>query len=67
MTANLQSLVARNAERREKYHEADVVVVGAGVFGCGIALGRSSAYKFVIFCFLRFSMDRSGVKNGKRE
>ncbi|KAI3544415.1 squalene epoxidase [Colletotrichum filicis] len=25
------------AERRTKYHEADVVVVGAGVFGCAIA------------------------------
>jgi len=25
------------AERREKYHEADVVVVGAGIFGCAIA------------------------------
>ncbi|KAI0021050.1 squalene epoxidase [Xylariomycetidae sp. FL0641] len=25
------------AERRTKYHEADVVVVGAGVFGCAVA------------------------------
>lgn len=34
-----QTLVqdSRAAERRSRYHEADVVVVGAGVFGCAAA------------------------------
>ncbi|KAL0944314.1 squalene epoxidase [Colletotrichum truncatum] len=36
------------AERRSKYHEADVVVVGAGVFGCGIAYALAQQGRSVI-------------------
>jgi squalene monooxygenase len=48
MTGDLDSAVARNAERRVKYHEADVVVVGAGVFGCGIAFAMANQGRSVI-------------------
>ncbi|KAK4450142.1 squalene epoxidase-domain-containing protein [Podospora aff. communis PSN243] len=47
-TANPHSQAARNAERRNKYHEADVVVVGAGVFGCAIAYALASQGRSVI-------------------
>ncbi|KAI1074934.1 SE-domain-containing protein [Whalleya microplaca] len=36
------------AERRHKYHEADVVVVGAGVFGCAIAHALANQGRSVI-------------------
>ncbi|KAI1446827.1 SE-domain-containing protein [Annulohypoxylon stygium] len=36
------------AERRSKYHEADVVVVGAGVFGCAIAYALAEQGRSVI-------------------
>ncbi|KAI2617529.1 SE-domain-containing protein [Hypomontagnella submonticulosa] len=36
------------AERRTKYHEADVVVVGAGVFGCAIAHALAEQGRSVI-------------------
>lgn len=36
------------AERRSKYHEADVVVVGAGVFGCGIAYALAKQGRSVL-------------------
>ncbi|WYZ45344.1 hypothetical protein EsH8_VIII_000660 [Colletotrichum jinshuiense] len=36
------------AERRSKYHEADVVVVGAGVFGCAIAYALGQQGRSVI-------------------
>ncbi|GKT59172.1 squalene epoxidase [Colletotrichum tofieldiae] len=36
------------AERRSKYHEADVVVVGAGVFGCAIAYALAQQGRSVI-------------------
>jgi squalene monooxygenase len=36
-TTTVDSVNSRAAERRNKYHEADVVVVGAGVFGCAMA------------------------------
>lgn len=36
------------AERRSKYHEADVVVVGAGVFGCGIAYALAQQGRSVL-------------------
>ncbi|TEA11020.1 Squalene monooxygenase [Colletotrichum sidae] len=36
------------AERRGKYHEADVVVVGAGVFGCAIAYALGQQGRSVI-------------------
>jgi squalene monooxygenase len=39
---------ARNLERREKHHEADVVVVGAGVFGCAIAFALANQGRSVI-------------------
>ncbi|OLN88173.1 putative squalene monooxygenase [Colletotrichum chlorophyti] len=35
-------------ERRSKYHEADVVVVGAGVFGCAIAYALGQQGRSVI-------------------
>ena len=43
-----QSPAATNAERRNKYHEADVVVVGAGVFGCAIAYALANQGRSVI-------------------
>ena len=36
------------AERRSKYHDADVVVVGAGVFGCAIAYALANQGRSVI-------------------
>ncbi len=36
------------AERRSRYHEADVVVVGAGVFGCAIAFAMANQGRSVI-------------------
>ncbi|KAL2134675.1 hypothetical protein VTI74DRAFT_11186 [Chaetomium olivicolor] len=42
------SQAARNVERREKHHEADVVVVGAGVFGCAIAFALANQGRSVI-------------------
>ncbi|KAK0619807.1 squalene epoxidase-domain-containing protein [Immersiella caudata] len=47
-TANPHSQAARNAERRNKYHEADVVVVGAGIFGCAIAYALANQGRSVI-------------------
>lgn len=34
--------------RREQYHEADVVVVGAGVFGCAMAYGLANQGRSVL-------------------
>jgi squalene monooxygenase len=34
--------------RREKHHEADVVVVGAGIFGCAIAYGLANQGRSVL-------------------
>ena len=52
MTIDAQSKsdphMASDAERREKYHEADVVVVGAGVFGCAIAYALANQERSVI-------------------
>ena len=39
---------ARNLERRQQHHEADVVVVGAGVFGCAIAFALANQGRSVI-------------------
>lgn len=36
------------ARRREQYHEADVVVVGAGIFGCAIAYALANQGRSVI-------------------
>jgi squalene monooxygenase len=38
----------RERERREQHHEADVVVVGAGVFGCAIAYALANQGRSVI-------------------
>ncbi|KAK3323948.1 squalene epoxidase-domain-containing protein [Cercophora scortea] len=38
----------REAERRSKHHEADVVVVGAGVFGCAAAFAFANQGRSVI-------------------
>ena len=43
-TSTVESL----ANRRETYHEADVVVVGAGVFGCAIAFALANQGRSVI-------------------
>ncbi|KAK3307109.1 squalene epoxidase-domain-containing protein [Chaetomium strumarium] len=48
MTDVADSPAARNRERREKAHEADVVVVGAGVFGCAIAFALANQGRSVI-------------------
>jgi len=47
MTANTEESDDRE-ERRSKYHEADVVVVGAGIFGCAIAHALASQGRSVI-------------------
>lgn len=39
---------ALRAERREKYHEADAVIVGAGVFGCAMAYALAQQGRSVI-------------------
>lgn len=42
------SIVEVQAERRSKYHEADVVVVGAGVFGCAVAFALAKQGRSVL-------------------
>ncbi|SPO05982.1 related to squalene monooxygenase [Cephalotrichum gorgonifer] len=46
-TATL-SVTTTEASRRENYHEADVVVVGAGVFGCAMAFALARQGRSVI-------------------
>lgn len=48
MAGAADSHAARNLERREKHHEADVVVVGAGIFGCAIAFALANQGRSVI-------------------
>lgn len=48
MTIETDSAEVRNAQRREKFHEADVVVVGAGVFGCAAAYALANQGRSVI-------------------
>ncbi|KAL2145044.1 hypothetical protein VTI28DRAFT_8144 [Corynascus sepedonium] len=48
MAGAADSEAARNTERREKHHEADVVVVGAGVFGCAAAYALANQGRSVI-------------------
>ncbi|KAK4103731.1 squalene epoxidase [Parathielavia hyrcaniae] len=48
MAGVADSPAARNLERREKHHEADVVVVGAGVFGCAIAFALANQGRSVL-------------------
>ncbi|CAK7205176.1 Squalene epoxidase [Sporothrix eucalyptigena] len=40
--------VDAHARRRERYHEADVVVVGAGVLGCAIAFALANQGRSVV-------------------
>jgi squalene monooxygenase len=42
------SAPAGSRRRREQYHEADVVVVGAGIFGCAIAYALANQGRSVI-------------------
>lgn len=44
----MADLVAMRARRREEFHEADVVVVGAGVFGCAISYALANQGRSVI-------------------
>jgi len=37
-----------NRERREQHHEADVVIVGAGIFGCAIAVALGNQGRSVV-------------------
>ncbi|KAK4152512.1 squalene epoxidase-domain-containing protein [Chaetomidium leptoderma] len=48
MAGAADSHAARNLERRETHHEADVVVVGAGIFGCAIAFALANQGRSVI-------------------
>jgi squalene monooxygenase len=48
MTGSADSQAARNLERREQHHEADVVVVGAGIFGCAAAFALANQGRSVI-------------------
>jgi squalene monooxygenase len=48
MTVDITSREFRNAEKRIKYHEADVLVVGAGVFGCAMAYAMAKQGRSVI-------------------
>ncbi|GAB1318868.1 Squalene epoxidase [Madurella fahalii] len=48
MAAAAESRAARNLERREQHHEAEVVVVGAGVFGCAAAFALANQGRSVI-------------------
>jgi squalene monooxygenase len=45
---NTSALQAANEARRRKYHEADVVVVGAGIFGCAAAFALARQGRSVI-------------------
>jgi squalene monooxygenase len=48
MAVGVESTAARKAKRRMLYHEADVVVVGAGVFGCAAAYALASQGRSVL-------------------
>ncbi|KID92073.1 squalene epoxidase [Metarhizium guizhouense ARSEF 977] len=48
MSANPISAPGGSRRRREQYHEADVVVVGAGVFGCAIAFALANQGRSVL-------------------
>ncbi len=48
MTVDIASREFRNTERRIKYHEADVLLVGAGVFGCAMAYAMANQGRSVI-------------------
>ncbi|CAG8984099.1 hypothetical protein HYALB_00010599 [Hymenoscyphus albidus] len=48
MTTYTRTLEAANEERRRLHHEADVVVVGAGVFGCAVAFALANQGRSVL-------------------
>ncbi|EAQ88139.1 hypothetical protein CHGG_04758 [Chaetomium globosum CBS 148.51] len=48
MAGVADSEAARNVERREQHHEADIVVVGAGIFGCAAAFALANQGRSVI-------------------
>lgn len=48
MTTTTRVAEADIRARREKHHEADVVVVGAGIFGCAIAYGLANQGRSVL-------------------
>lgn len=48
MTTEPLSATGDARRRREQYHEADVVVVGAGIFGCAIAYALANQGRSVI-------------------
>ncbi len=48
MPIDVQSETERNAARRSEVHEADVVVVGAGIMGCAIAYALANQGRSVI-------------------
>ncbi|KAK3369079.1 squalene epoxidase-domain-containing protein [Lasiosphaeria ovina] len=48
MAGDPYSQAARDEERRNTFHEADVVVVGAGIFGCAVAFALANQGRSVI-------------------
>lgn len=48
MTTNFTPATGDARRRREQYHEAEVVVVGAGIFGCAIAFALANQGRSVI-------------------
>ena len=48
MTFGTTSQNFYNAQRRSKHHDADVLVVGAGVFGCAMAYALANQGRSVI-------------------
>lgn len=42
------SVRTKDKERREQHHEAEVVVVGAGIFGCGVSIALANQGRSVI-------------------
>ncbi|KAK0735788.1 squalene epoxidase-domain-containing protein [Apiosordaria backusii] len=48
MATKTQSALELERERREQHHEADVVIVGAGVFGCAAAYALANQGRSVI-------------------
>lgn len=48
MTDTTNAFAAAEATRREQHHEADVVIVGAGVFGCAMAFALARQGRSVL-------------------
>lgn len=47
-TVATESAVEARARRRERYHEADVVIVGAGILGCSLAFALANQGRSVL-------------------